>query len=208
MPRDNGEALTRTPPQEGARLLLHVCCGPCAVMPILRCREEGFLVTAWFMNPNIQPLTEYLRRREAAQQACAELNVELLCADEEWDIAVWLRKAAGRDAKPARCAFCCENRINAAFVKAGELGMPFFSSSLLYSRHQPHKVIATAGLRLTWKNPGGPVFLYRDFREEWQAGIERSRELGLYRQSYCGCVYSEAERHAGRLAKLMYRDAG
>jgi predicted adenine nucleotide alpha hydrolase (AANH) superfamily ATPase len=160
------------------------------------------------MNPNIQPLTEYLRRREAAQQACAELNVELLCADEEWDIAVWLRKAAGRDAKPARCAFCCENRINAAFVKAGELGMPFFSSSLLYSRHQPHKVIATAGLRLTWKNPGGPVFLYRDFREEWQAGIERSRELGLYRQSYCGCVYSEAERHAGRLAKLMYRDAG
>jgi predicted adenine nucleotide alpha hydrolase (AANH) superfamily ATPase len=168
-------------------------------MPILRCQDEGFTVTAWFMNPNIHPLTEYLRRREAAREACSGLGVEFLCADEHWDVTAWLRSAAGRDAGPARCAFCCESRINAAFGKARELNIPFFSSSLLYSRHQPHAVIATAGRRLAGASPDGPAFVYRDFREDWQTGIERSKKLGIYRQSYCGCVYSEAERYAGHL---------
>jgi predicted adenine nucleotide alpha hydrolase (AANH) superfamily ATPase len=170
-------------------------------MPILRCRDAGFTVTAWFMNPNIHPLTEYLRRREAALEACAELGVELLCADEHWEITAWLRSAAaGRDARPDRCAFCCEGRINATFAEARELNIPFFSSSLLYSRHQPHEIIAAAGRRVAEANPTDPSFIYRDFREDWRAGIERSKKLGLYRQSYCGCVYSEAERYAGRLA--------
>jgi predicted adenine nucleotide alpha hydrolase (AANH) superfamily ATPase len=168
-------------------------------MPILRCRDEGFTVTAWFMNPNIHPLAEYLRRREAAREACIELGVELLCADEHWDITAWLRSAAGRDARPARCAFCCEGRIRATFAKARELNIPFFSSSLLYSRYQPHEIIAAAGWRLAEANPSGPAFVYRDFREDWQAGLERSKKLGLYRQPYCGCVYSEAERYAKRL---------
>ncbi|MDR2743922.1 MAG: epoxyqueuosine reductase QueH [Desulfovibrio sp.] len=199
MPRSDDAALARGPSRKDARLLLHVCCGPCAIMPVLRCQDEGFAVTAWFMNPNIHPLTEYLRRREAAREACAWLGAEILCADEHWDITAWLRSAAGRDARPERCVFCCEGRINATFAKARELNIPFFSTSLLYSRHQPHEVIAAAGRRLAGTNPENPAFVYRDFREDWQTGIERSKKLGLYRQSYCGCVYSEAERYAKRL---------
>ena len=207
MPRNNGAYLVCNPPSKGARLLLHVCCGPCAIMPILRCLEEGFTVTAWFMNPNIHPLTEYLRRREAAQQVCAALGVELVCADEYWDITAWLRSIAGRDTAPARCSFCCESRINAVFAQAQALIISFFSSSLLYSRYQPHEIIAAAGRLLTQETTDAPVFVYRDFREDWQAGIDQSRKMGIYRQAYCGCVYSEAERYSRRLAEAARRAA-
>lgn len=221
LPDQAAGASCPTPPEHGfppARrgpksLLLHVCCGPCAIMPVSRLLDQGFAVTAWFMNPNIQPLAEYLRRREAAGQCAARLGVDILYADEAWDITAWLRAVAGRDAAPARCAFCCESRLAAAFAKARELGFAWVSTSLLYSRYQPHETIAAAGRRLTQeyaatpKDNGDsgrdkPAFLYRDFRPDWQAGIDRSRAWGLYRQPYCGCVYSEADRYRKKLARL------
>ena len=74
------------------------------------------------------------------------------------------------------------------------------SSSLLYSRYQPHAAIKTAGERLG--AAGGPGFVYRDFREDWQEGIDRSKEMGLYRQNYCACIFSEYERFEKKLRKL------
>lgn len=171
-------------------------------MPVTRLLDEGYAVTAWFMNPNIQPLAEYLRRREAAGQCAGLLGIPILYADETWDITLWLRAVAGRDAPPARCAYCCESRMQAAFAKAAELGFAWFSSSLLYSRYQPHEVIAAAGRRLAGESVAGPDFVYRDFRADWQEGIQRSKAMGLYRQPYCGCVYSEAERYKKQLVKL------
>ena len=168
-------------------------------MPITRLLDEGYTVTAWFMNPNVQPLAEYLRRREAAGQCAERLGTEILYADAAWDITAWLRAVAGRDEAPARCAWCCESRMEAAFAQAASLGFAHFSSSLLYSRYQPHEVIAAAGRRLAEK--GGPGFVYRDFRADWQAGIDLSREWGLYRQPYCGCFYSEAERYRNQLER-------
>ncbi len=73
------------------KLFLHVCCGPCAIMPILRLRDEGYGITAWFMNPNIQPLAEYLRRREAAEICAAKLGIEILFDDASWNLADWLK---------------------------------------------------------------------------------------------------------------------
>ena len=93
-----------------------------------------------------------------------------------------------------------------AFAKARELGCTHFFSSLLYSRYQPHEAIREAGERLSGQD-GGPLFLYRDFRPDWQAGIDLSIELGLYRQPYCGCVYSEAERYAKKLKRLVQAQA-
>jgi predicted adenine nucleotide alpha hydrolase (AANH) superfamily ATPase len=167
-------------------------------MPILRLRDEGFRLIAWFMNPNIQPLAEYLRRREAARQACDGLGVDLVCDDAAWDITAWLRSVTGRDTKPDRCVFCCGSRLQAAFAKARGMGIPHVSSSLLYSRYQPHEMIAAEGARLG--QAGSPSFVYRDFRRDWQEGFDRSRAMGLYRQAWCGCVYSEADRYAKRLA--------
>jgi len=85
-------AETRPTATAGNSLLLHVCCGPCAVMPITRLLDEGFSVTAWFMNPNIQPLAEYLRRREAAAQCAERLGVPIIFADETWNISAWFAR--------------------------------------------------------------------------------------------------------------------
>ena len=74
-------------------------------MPLRRLLDEGYAVTAWFMNPNIHPLTEYLRRREAAGECAAQLGVPIVYADATWDVTAWLRAVAGRDAPPERCAW-------------------------------------------------------------------------------------------------------
>ena len=186
---------------EGVKLLLHVCCGPCAIMPVTRFLDEGYAVTAWFMNPNIQPLAEYLRRREAATQCAEHFGIPILYADDTWDITLWLRNVAGRDRKPARCSYCCQTRVDAAFAKARELGFQAVSTSLLYSIYQPHELIAQRG-RENAQNQGID-FVYRDFRKDWQSGIDVCRTLGLYRQPYCGCVYSEAERYEKKLARVI-----
>ena len=171
-------------------------------MPITRLLDEGFAVTAWFMNPNIQPLAEYLRRREAAGQCAERLGVPIIYADETWNITNWLRAVAGRDTPPARCAYCCESRMEAAFAFASQQGFAWVSSSLLYSRYQPHEVIKKAGETLA-APPGAPGFAYRDFRADWQAGIDRSKAMELYRQPYCGCVYSESDRYQKQLLRCI-----
>ena len=198
----SGPATAPSNSRAGNSLLLHVCCGPCAVMPITRLLDEGFAVTAWFMNPNIQPLAEYLRRREAAGQCAERMGVPIIYADETWNITNWLRAVAGRDTPPARCAYCCESRMEAAFAFASQQGFAWVSSSLLYSRYQPHEVIKKAGETLA-APPGAPGFAYRDFRADWQAGIDRSKAMVLYRQPYCGCVYSESDRYQKQLLRCI-----
>lgn len=170
-------------------------------MPITRFLDEGFHVTAWFMNPNIQPLTEYLRRREAAGECAERLSIPILYADETWDITAWLRSVQGNDTKPDRCFFCCGSRIQASFSYAARNGFDAVSSSLLYSIYQPHNAIAEEGKKQAAAT--GIPFEYRDFRTDWQSGIDKSKEFGLYRQPYCGCVYSEAERYQKKLKRIQ-----
>lgn len=226
-------------------LLLHVCCGPCSIMPVRRLLDEGFAVTAWFMNPNIQPLSEYFRRREAAGQCAERLGIDIIYEDAPWDLTAWLRAVAGRDTPPQRCTWCCVSRMEATCAAARRMGFAYFSSSLLYSRYQPHEVIARAGHLLgdgrarvlpeidsveTATMPpadqgeacpappaathgaapaaAGPRFVYRDFRTDWQAGIDASLAWGVYRQPYCGCVYSEAERYHKKLRRLITSGGG
>lgn len=183
------------------KLLLHVCCGPCSIMTVKRLHDDGYDVTAWYMNPNIQPLAEYLRRREAAGECAERLGVPILYEDETWDITAWLRAAYGQDEAPARCHWCCASRVQAAFDKALALGFENVSTSLLYSKYQPHDYIAEIGRRCAEDKK--LTFVYRDFRAYWQDGIDISKEWGIYRQPYCGCVYSESDRYARKLQKLI-----
>lgn len=182
------------------RLLLHVCCGPCAILPAESLAAEGFEVVLWFMNPNIQPLAEYLRRREGVAQVAERLGMPVEFDDEVWDLRAWLNWQLPHANLPDRCIRCCCQRLEAARNKAGELDCDFFSTSLLYSRYQPHEAMAAKG-RQTGQS-GGPEFVYRDFRQFWQEGIDRSIAWGIYRQPYCGCVFSEAERYAKKFARL------
>lgn len=158
-------------------------------MPVLRLREEGFCVTALFANPNIHPLKEYLRRREAMALCAAHLALPVLWQDDLWDIAAWLRQNPWQN-----CQHCCAARLDLTAQTALHKGFDAFSSSLLYSQYQQHETIAHAG-----KAHGqsyGIDFVYRDFRTDGQQGIDISKTLGVYRQAYCGCIFSEAERYA------------
>lgn len=171
-------------------------------MPVQRLQAQDLEVTAYFMNPNIHPLSEYLRRREGMVQVAATLGIDVIWADNSWDIQRWLHEvaAAGVNA-PARCTYCYTSRLQATCKAAQEQGFSAFSTSLLYSRYQAHENIATLGK--AYANAAGMTFVYEDFRTDWQQGIDISKEWNIYRQPYCGCIYSEAERYMKSLRKLF-----
>lgn len=184
------------------RVLLHFCCGPCAVAPLRALLAEGWGVAGWFYNPNIHPLAEYLRRREGAQQVASLHGAEMLFPAEdetEYDVTAWCRSALA----PAtdRCAYCRESRFDRAAREAAKRGFDAFTSSLLYSRRQNHEGMKEAGEKAAAKY--GVAFLYRDFRPLWQEGINASKELGIYRQQYCGCVFSEEDRYKKQMEKTL-----
>lgn len=181
-------------------ILLHICCGPCAIMPVIRLKEMGYTPLLWFRNPNIHPVSEYLRRRDAALECAAKLDVPLIF-DDEWDLSKWLIRQLPIEKSPLRCENCVDERIQAAALKARQLGLQYFSTSLLYSKFQPHEHMAEAGEEIARK--ALLKFVYRDFRQDWQEGIALAKRWALYRQPYCGCVFSEAERYAKKMARLQ-----
>ncbi len=192
-------------------ILLHVCCGPCAIVPVLRLREQGHKVTALFVNPNIHPLSEYLRRRETLLECAEKLDFPVILRDDTWDIHAWLAAVAGKqDSGAARCSYCYTSRLNVCAqmlqenlhdISPEQGGFTAFSSSLLYSRYQNHEQIIHSCQNAALKY--GVAFHYEDFRDQWQKGIDISKELHLYRQAYCGCIYSEAERYTKKLKKCL-----
>lgn len=176
------------------RVLLHVCCGPCGLYPLARLRGEGIEVTGFFFNHNIHPYQEYLRRRDAALQMAELEGMELLLQDE-YCLEEFLAAVA---AEPdARCGYCYASRLDAAAAAASKGGFDAFTSSLFYSRYQNHDLMRQKAEAAAEKY--AIAFLYRDFRPGWQEGIRRSKELELYRQQYCGCIYSEKERYMPRV---------
>lgn len=192
------------------RILLHICCGPCAVMPVRELLRAGHAVTGWFYNPNIHPLAEYLRRREGAKRAAEVHSVPLLFPDAgqggqtafaapEYDVNAWCRAALTHP--EGRCFYCRASRFDAVARVAKALGFDAFTSSLLYSRRQDHQGMREAGERAA--AAFDVSFFYQDFRPFWQDGIAASKDLGIYRQQYCGCVFSEEERYARDLAKTQ-----
>ncbi|MEG2139260.1 MAG: epoxyqueuosine reductase QueH [Bilophila sp.] len=194
------------------RVLLHVCCGPCSLMPVQVLRDEGFEVTGYFANPNIHPVTEYLRRRDTMQEVAAKLDLPMLWQDDAYNTPGWLAVVhslgIADNAAFSRCRYCYESRLTLTHAVASLEGFDFFSTSLLYSRHQQHAMIAEVGTELSAEGAdetapaGKAAFLYRDFRPYWQAGIDLSKEWNLYRQNYCACIFSEYERFEKKLAKL------
>ncbi len=183
-------------------ILLHLCCGPCAIVPVLRLREQGFKVTGLFVNPNIQPLSEYLARREAMVECANELNLPMLWRDDVWNIQSWTHAASNMQSNGQnRCIYCYSSRLDICSQMAKELKFETFSSSLLYSRYQNHEQIIEQAMAAAKTH--NTIFYYEDYRDEWQKGIDLSKKFNLYRQKYCGCIYSEAERYAKKLNILQ-----
>jgi hypothetical protein len=171
------------------RVLIHICCGPCGIYPVETLREEGLELTGFFFNPNIQPFQEYARRRDTAREMADKLGLRLLFK-ENFELKNWLRQMAFRE--EFRCELCYHLRLTETALWAKKGGFDYFTSSIFYSRHQKHELAREVAESVAKEHK--VRFLYRDFREGWQKGIERSLTLKLYRQQYCGCIYSEYER--------------
>jgi epoxyqueuosine reductase len=186
-------------------ILLHACCGPCSITPILRLRDLGRAPTLYFFNPNIHGLDEYLRRREGLLAVAQRLDAPVILPDQDEPAAAWpgqwLERVAalgpGMADMARRCPLCYALRLSRTAQTARSLGFPVFSSTLLYSRHQNHQAILDAG-----QAAAGPGldFLGEDFRPGWNEGIRLSKDWGIYRQQYCGCVLSTHDRYGRSVA--------
>ena len=171
------------------KILLHICCGPCTIYPLRTLREMGHDLTGYYFNPNIHPYLEYRRREETLTAYAGEKGLPVIRADD-YDMEAFFRLIAGRE--DDRCRLCYTLRLQETARKAKEGGFAGFTTTLLYSKFQKHDIIREVGDRLG--REGNIPFLYLDFREGWKEGVRLSRELGMYRQPYCGCIYSEKER--------------
>jgi hypothetical protein len=171
------------------KLLLHICCAPCAIYPLQVLREEGMEVHGFFYNPNIHPYQEFQLRLLALQEYAPAVSLPLR-VDGRYDVEEFLRLVVFREAE--RCRFCYVMRLQAAALAARQGKFDAFTATLLYSRYQKHDLIREIGEQIG--HEVGVPFYYADFRPGWQEGISQSRQLGLYRQQYCGCLYSEKER--------------
>jgi len=174
-------------------VLLHICCAPCAVYPVQELRSRGMQVSGFFFNHNIHPFLEYRKRLETVRDYAAMVELEVTYRDE-YRLEEFLGAVAG--APDERCGYCYASRLEVAAAEAASRGFDAFSSTLLYSRYQKHELIVQLGERFAGKY--GIRFLYMDFRSGWQKGIDISKKLDLYRQQYCGCIYSEKERYQPR----------
>ncbi len=174
------------------KILLHLCCANCGIYPVEQLREKGFEVIGYFFNPNIHPYQEYLKRLEALRQYSEAVRLEVLYRDE-YLLEEFLKNVSQRP--EARCQYCYWMRLGATAEEAKKRGFDRFSTTLLQSAYQNHALIKEIGEQVGEK--AGVPFYYEDFRKGWKKGVEVSRAMGLYRQQYCGCIYSEKERYVG-----------
>ena len=175
---------------EKMKLLLHICCGPCSIVPVERLRASGHEVEGYFFNPNIHPFKEFERRLDTLKEYAASISLPLT-VDDRYLLEEFLVEAARTDR--TRCEGCYEMRFRQAARQAKLLGCEGFTTTLLVSPYQKHELICQVAEKIG--NEEGIDFFYEDFRPGWQDGVKTSRELAMYRQPYCGCIFSEKERY-------------
>ncbi len=171
------------------KVVLHICCGVCAAGAVETLIAEGHHVIGLFYNPNIHPEEEYQRRLDVARKVAKELNFQLEAGPygpEEWlNITEPLKDEpeGGR-----RCHVCYRMRLQKTFDFMLSNGSDAFTTTLTISPHKSAQVINNIGQEI-----GGDKFLVRDFKKKdgFKRAMELAKKWELYRQGYCGCVYSQ-----------------
>lgn len=173
------------------RLLLHACCAPCSLEPVRLLVEEGFEPTICWTNPNIQPVEEHDRRLDELRRWCEAAGIRLIEAGE--DRGRWERGVApvGARDRQRRCRACYALRLAEACRVAEWEGFGHIATTLAVSPYQLFETCNDVLERLAAAHGLTPVI--RDFRPWYPEATRRSRELGMYRQNYCGCRFSAAE---------------
>jgi predicted adenine nucleotide alpha hydrolase (AANH) superfamily ATPase len=156
---------------------------------------SGHRPTAFFFNPNIHPYREFERRLEAMKLFARSEALDLLI-DDRYDLRSLLEKMLRSPEKPERCLSCYRLRLGETARTCREGAFDAFSTTLLVSPYQYHDLVRKAGEEAAADH--GVRFLYNDFRNGWAETIATAREKRLYRQGYCGCIFSEVERYRGR----------
>jgi predicted adenine nucleotide alpha hydrolase (AANH) superfamily ATPase len=182
------------------KLLLHICCAPCSIYPFGNLQEK-FSVTGFWYNPNIHPFTEYEKRLEALKTLAEKRSLPIIYKDE-YDLEKFLRGVVFKEKE--RCSFCYDLRLRETAEAARRGNFDYFTTTLLVSPHQNQNLIRKIAQRIS---EDYKVQLYPQkgdidkkgdrllFKEGWKENIRISKEMGLYRQQYCGCIYSEKERY-------------
>ena len=174
------------------KVLIHVCCAHCAAYTVEYWRQQGYDASGFWYNPNIHPYTEHQQRLESIKTLAKEINLPLIISGD-YDIIEFFRRVVGHEAE--RCGDCFDLRLSATAKAARANGFNAFTTTLLISPHQKHDLIQETGNRVAGEH--GVEFLYADLRKRYSDSRHITKPMDLYRQQYCGCVYSEWERYAG-----------
>ena len=181
---------------EKPSLLLHACCAPCSSHTLLFLHEH-FRITLYFCNPNIAPQEEFDYRLDELKRLVRELGLDIEIIDEEYDPAPFYELAKGLEDLPERgerCRRCIAYRLRKAAELAKERGFDYFTTTLTISPHKDCAFINECGADIAQKY--GTEWLFSDFKKHdgYKHSIELSRQYDLYRQDYCGCVYSRMNK--------------
>jgi len=176
------------------KLLLHTCCAPCSTTVLERLSGE-YEITGYYYNPNIHPAEEYDTRADEARVFYEKKELPII--EEEYDEGRWHELVKGHEDDPERgerCTICYRMRLERTAEKAAKLGFDTFGTVLSISPHKDVKRINDLGSEIARK--AGVSFLIADFKKKdgYRRSMEISREEGLYRQNYCGCIHSRRGR--------------
>ena len=176
------------------KLLLHSCCGPCSTAVIERLKDY-FDITVLYYNPNIEPYEEYLKRKNEQIRLLKELNIKHM--DIDYLNEEYRDKVIGYEQEPengARCHICYRLRLEKTAKLAKENNFDYFATTLTVSPYKNAKVINEIGLEL--QNKYNIKYLLSDFKKEdgYKRSIELSKKFDLYRQDYCGCLFSKERK--------------
>jgi predicted adenine nucleotide alpha hydrolase (AANH) superfamily ATPase len=171
------------------KILLHICCGICSSAAIQKLQEDSFEVIGLFYNPNIAPEEEYRQRLKVAKDVADIFKIKLI--EAPYTVENWFAQTKGKEYElegGKRCEVCYRIRMEYTSRKAGELGIEFFTTTLTISPHKDTKLINRIG-----KSINAAGFKEYDFKKEegFKKAIEFAKGHQLYRQNYCGCVYSQ-----------------
>ncbi|MBO4364788.1 MAG: epoxyqueuosine reductase QueH [Eggerthellaceae bacterium] len=189
------------------KILLHACCGPCSLEPVRLLLEEGHRLTIMYANSNIHPKSEYQLRLQTLLAWANDEGIPVVEGNynpSAWHDSVgsiWLKNGN----REGRCRSCYRMRLEETARYAAENGFQGLATTLTVSPYQYTFTIAEELERAC--KPYGLTPVFRDYRPYYHNATLRSRALGMYRQNYCGCVYSDAEARAEREERKQAREA-
>lgn len=194
------EAILKRLPKDERKpvLVLHCCCAPCSTY-VLQYLVQYFTIKILFYNPNISPPSEYDRRLLELHALLRQMKLEqeIAVLEAEYDPALFYERVRGLEDEPEggkRCETCFALRLEEAGRQAKELGADFFTTTLTISPHKDSALLNELGQMVGERY--GMEYLLSDFKKKdgFRQSIQLSREHDLYRQDYCGCIFSKQER--------------